>query len=174
VIPRETHRPGRGRCDSHLRRVRWTATREFTATPTRTATATATLTPSRTPTETPEPTATPTDTPESTSTPTETPVAAAAPAESAPAPAPTLKPTRTAPAPSEILPAPAAVDWNGDGVIDDRDEWIEIVNPAGRAGTGCPAACRLDQPVVGGRLRAARLPPGPPAGSIWPAAAAAG
>jgi hypothetical protein len=29
---------------------------------------------------------------------------------------------------SEILPAPQNVDWNGDGSIDTRDEWIEVVN----------------------------------------------
>ena len=29
---------------------------------------------------------------------------------------------------SEILPAPQSVDWNGDGINDARDEWIEVVN----------------------------------------------
>jgi hypothetical protein len=33
---------------------------------------------------------------------------------------------------NEVLPAPAAVDWDGDGVADDRDEWIELYN----AGSG--------------------------------------
>jgi hypothetical protein len=29
---------------------------------------------------------------------------------------------------NEILPAPAAVDWDGDGTSDSGDEWIEIYN----------------------------------------------
>ena len=29
---------------------------------------------------------------------------------------------------SEILPAPQSVDWNGDGINDARDEWIEVGN----------------------------------------------
>lgn len=31
---------------------------------------------------------------------------------------------------NEILPVPAAVDWDGNGVANDRDEWIEIRNAA--------------------------------------------
>lgn len=30
---------------------------------------------------------------------------------------------------NEILPAPHAADWNGDGVVDRRDEWVELYNP---------------------------------------------
>jgi len=34
---------------------------------------------------------------------------------------------------SEILPAPADVDWDGDGTADHNDEWIELYNPLDRA-----------------------------------------
>lgn len=34
---------------------------------------------------------------------------------------------------SEILSAPAAVDWDGDGTADDRDEWIELANAGSTA-----------------------------------------
>jgi hypothetical protein len=30
---------------------------------------------------------------------------------------------------NELLPEPTAVDWNGDGVVDSSDEWIELHNP---------------------------------------------
>jgi len=30
---------------------------------------------------------------------------------------------------NELLAAPATVDWNGDGSVDDGDEWIELYNP---------------------------------------------
>ncbi|WP_160317074.1 lamin tail domain-containing protein, partial [Ardenticatena maritima] len=29
---------------------------------------------------------------------------------------------------NEILPAPSAVDWDGDGVANAQDEWIELAN----------------------------------------------
>jgi hypothetical protein len=34
---------------------------------------------------------------------------------------------------NEILPAPATVDWDGNGVADDRDEWIELHNASAAA-----------------------------------------
>jgi hypothetical protein len=33
---------------------------------------------------------------------------------------------------SEVLPAPQAVDWDGDGKADVNDEWIELVNAGTR------------------------------------------
>ena len=32
---------------------------------------------------------------------------------------------------NEILPAPRAVDWDGDGTTDRQDEWLEVFNPGG-------------------------------------------
>ena len=29
---------------------------------------------------------------------------------------------------NEILPAPSAVDWNGDGAANSDDEWVELIN----------------------------------------------
>ena len=29
---------------------------------------------------------------------------------------------------NEILPAPATVDWDGNGIAEERDEWIELYN----------------------------------------------
>ncbi len=75
------------------------------------------------PTPTPTPTLTPTPTPvPPTATPTPTPEP----------PTPTATPTpvitTTAVWLNEVLPAPSVVDWDGDGVADERDEWIELYN----------------------------------------------
>jgi len=49
-------------------------------------------------------------------------------------PTPTATSTSTVPPPpegvrlNEILPAPRRVDWNGDGFVNERDEWIELYN----------------------------------------------
>ncbi len=99
-----------------------------TATPEPTATPTATPEPTHTPSPTPEPTHTPSPTPELTHTPTPTSTT-----EPTPPPTATPKPTHTPePLPigvriNEILPAPAR-DWNGDGVVNEGDEWIELYN----------------------------------------------
>ena len=90
-----------------------------TPTPTATHTATPTATPLPTPTSTPTapPTATATSTTTPTATPTGTPTATA-----------TVTPTPT-PVPvvrlNEFLAYPDGVDWDGDGVGDGYDEWIE-------------------------------------------------
>ena len=76
-------------------------------TPTYTPTATPTMTPTATPTITP--TTMPTNTP--TPTPTATPVL-----------------TSTSVRLNEILPVPAAMDWDGDGTASEQDEWIELYN----------------------------------------------
>ena len=97
-----------------------------TATPTASPTITATR-PTETPTKTPDPTATPSPAPTDppTATPTRTPTATATPTAS-----PTSTPVLTATGVqlNEVLPAPAAVDWDGDGSADERDEWIELTN----------------------------------------------
>ncbi|MGQ9491668.1 MAG: PA14 domain-containing protein [Anaerolineae bacterium] len=126
-----------------------TPTSTPTATPTETATATPTETPTSTPTATPTETATPTPTPTQTPTPAESPTETPTPTETAtwePG-APTYTPTPTAaaglsptPTPTrtprvwlnELLPVPGRVDWNGDGLRNARDEWIELVNAAQR------------------------------------------
>jgi hypothetical protein len=72
-------------------------------------------TPKPTPTQTPVP-PTPTPVP-----PTPTPIP----------PTPTPKPTPAPPAGvrlNEILPVPAPMDLNGDGILDEPDEWIELHN----------------------------------------------
>jgi hypothetical protein len=116
----------------------WTKIADWpTPTPTPTATSIPpTLTPTPTLTLTPTPTATPTLTPTHTPTPappTVTPVPPTATPEPTLTPVP---PTATAtPAVStskvlinEILTLPSAVDWDGDGTADERDEWIELFN----------------------------------------------
>ncbi len=45
-----------------------------------------------------------------------------------PAPRPSLPPGETVRL-NEVLPAPKAVDWNGDGRLGQDDEWIELFNP---------------------------------------------
>ena len=54
-------------------------------------------------------------------------------------PTPTLTPGTPAPTPArpsvvinEVLPAPKAVDWDGDGKANAADEWIELFNATGR------------------------------------------
>ncbi len=81
-----------------------------TPTPTPTVTRTPTLTRTPTPTRTPSPTRTPTPTPTPTFTPT-----------------PVVY-DPTAVRLNELLPWPQAVDWDGDGVADAYDEWIELFN----------------------------------------------
>ncbi len=120
------------------------------------------LAPSATPTMTPDLTGTPTPSvtpsPESSATATKTPVVtpsatatadatitptptATAEASSTPTPTVTLSPTATATviaAPdginlNEVLPAPRAVDWDGDGTANAEDEWIELHNLGSQA-----------------------------------------
>ncbi len=126
-----------------------TATPTETPTQTPTATATLTTTPTQTPTATASPTATatatltpmPTETATATATPTETPTRTPT-STDLPSDGPTLTPTATASptatrAPdvilNEFLPAPRAVDWDGDGKLNAQDEWIELYNPTARA-----------------------------------------
>ncbi|HUV94422.1 MAG TPA: lamin tail domain-containing protein [Anaerolineae bacterium] len=98
------------------------------------STVTPTPSPTATPTVTPSPSVTPTPTATATGTPTATPTAT-------PSATSTLTPTATAsvtPSPtlsvlgrvclSEFLPAPNAVDWDGDGYKNRYDEWIELHN----------------------------------------------
>ncbi len=37
---------------------------------------------------------------------------------------------------NELLAVPAAVDWNGDGRVDDGDQWVELYNPGDAADLG--------------------------------------
>ncbi len=93
-----------------------------TSTPTATATPTNTPTPTATPTKKPTPTATPTNTPKPT-----------------PEPGPVLI--------DELLPVPGSVDWNGDGLVDASDAWVELANRSDKA---------ID--VSGWRLKAVDVP----------------
>ncbi len=43
-------------------------------------------------------------------------------------PTTTGPPTADGPRLNELLPAPRVVDWNGDGLVDSGDEWVEITN----------------------------------------------
>ena len=107
-----------------------------TETPTATATSTETSTALPTLTETPTATLTPTETPVPTATGTEAPGAATdtpTPSDAGVSPTPTATPSASAPAPArpavvinEVLPAPRAVDWDGDGKVNAADEWIEV------------------------------------------------
>jgi hypothetical protein len=99
-----------------------TSTPAATPTPTPTAEPTATPVPTSTfePTETPVPTVTPTETPAV--TPTETPAVTVA-----ETPTPTVEPAQADVRLNEVL-ANSAEDWNGDGVADEQDAWIELVN----------------------------------------------
>ena len=115
-----------------------------TETPTESPTPTETWAPTETPTATPTPTETERPTATATETPTSTPTEGAIEPEPAtevprPSPAPTVTRTPVAkPARlplvrlSELLPAPQARDWDGDGLASRQDEWIELHN-AGRA-----------------------------------------
>ena len=130
-----------------------TATATLTPAPTATATATptasptATLTPSVTPTETATATATaaatasltPSPTPDENGSATATPTATALPVDetATAAPAERMRPTKTATPTlvslgpvrlNELLSAPKAVDWDGNGVKNAADEWIELRN----------------------------------------------
>jgi hypothetical protein len=107
----------------------WPTPTPVPATPTPTATPTATPTPTETPTATPTPTETPTPTPTPTATPTATP--------ETPPPA-TLSNVRI----NEVLPAPAGIDWDANGIADEQDEWIELYN-AGTAAVNL-GGCSLD------------------------------
>jgi hypothetical protein len=111
-----------------------TATLTPTPTPTSTATATPTNTATPTPTATPTNTATPTAT---TEPPTATPTATTEPPTATPTATtepPTATPTATV-SPSEgeawineIMAKPGGIDWNGDGIVDEGDQWIELYN----------------------------------------------
>jgi predicted CXXCH cytochrome family protein len=96
-------------------------TMTLAASPTPSSTATATTTPSATatgtPTPTPSPTATPTQLPTASPTPTPSPTATAVPT---PLPSGVVL--------NEFLPAPKEVDWDGDGIANGFDEWIELYN----------------------------------------------
>jgi hypothetical protein len=114
-----------------------TSTPTPTFTPTKAPTSTPTPVPTSTLPPTPEPTSTPTSTPRPMATPTLKPTLPPTPEPTAtPTPRPTAPPLETPePMPigvrlNEILPVPAAVDWDGNGVADGRDEWIEIRNTA--------------------------------------------
>jgi hypothetical protein len=83
------------------------------------------------------PTATPTHTPSvtPTATPSATPTVSATPtATASPSATPTLTPTTESQPPAEpvrineFLARPSVVDWNGDGLVNDNDEWIELYN----------------------------------------------
>ena len=85
--------------------------------------------PTLTPTATPTPTATVTVTPALTPTPTVTPLPMVT-------PSPSMTPTPPASLPAaglvrlnEVLPAPGRVDFNGDGLVNSSDEYIELYNP---------------------------------------------
>ena len=43
---------------------------------------------------------------------------------------------------NEVLPAPAGIDWDANGIADERDEWIELYN-AGAAAVNL-GGCSLD------------------------------
>ena len=112
-------------------------------TPTETPTATVTPSPTQTPTETPEATWTPTETHTPTATSTEAPGEATITPTASPevgvSPTPSLTPGTPSPTPArpsvainEVLPAPKAVDWDGDGKANAADEWIELFNATGR------------------------------------------
>lgn len=106
-----------------------TPTPSATLSPTPTSTATSTATP--TPTFTPTPTGTPepgvTETPSA--TPTETPTPTATPTVT-----PTTEPvTTTSVWINEIMPRPGFRDWNGDGLVNDGDAWIELHNTTQQA-----------------------------------------
>ena len=93
----------------------------LTLTPTATATPTTeppTLTPTMTATAiTDPPTLTPTATPTTPAPPTDTPTATV-----------TTAPSDAQVVVNEVLPAPVSVDWNNDGEINERDQWIEVAN----------------------------------------------
>jgi len=127
VVVEYYERGGKALVEFWWKRVgNWPTQQPPTATPTSTPTATPTNTPTATPTITPTvpPTATPTITPTIPATATPTPT-----------PSPTSTPvvTSTTVRLNEILSAPAAIDWDDNGVADDRDEWIELHNATSAA-----------------------------------------
>ncbi|WP_423224762.1 lamin tail domain-containing protein [Candidatus Amarolinea aalborgensis] len=86
-------------------------------------------------------------------TPTQTPTATPTPAPGTDTPTPTATATATALPPislNEVLPAPFAIDWNGDGVPDQNDEWIELYN-AGESPVNLEG-WQLDDLATGGTL----------------------
>jgi hypothetical protein len=99
--------------------------------PTPTPTPTATPEPTIPPTATPEPIVPPTATPEPTVLPTATPTATPEPTVVPPTPTPPFTPAGVGI--NEILPVPAPVDVDGDGVPDELDEWIELYNAGSTA-----------------------------------------
>ncbi|MBN1935315.1 MAG: lamin tail domain-containing protein [Anaerolineae bacterium] len=95
-----------------------TPTSTATAVPTPTATATPTAMPTSTATAVPTATATATATTEPTATPTATPISTA-----------TAVPTPTTTVHiDELLPVPLSIDWDGNGIANGQDEWIELYN----------------------------------------------
>ncbi len=105
-----------------------TATATQTPRPSRTLTPTTTSTPPGVPTATATPTATSTSTAEPTATHTATATATHTATATATHTATATTPPLTGVRLNEILPAPAAVDWDGDGTADALDEWIELTN----------------------------------------------
>ncbi len=107
------------------------------ASPTSPATATITASPTLSPTSTPEP-GTPTATalttvtvtPSATAAPSATPTGTPTPEPGTPTPttAPSATPTTPPVSLNEALPAPYAIDWDGNGVPDQDDEYIELYN----------------------------------------------
>jgi hypothetical protein len=104
-----------------------TATSTGQPTPSPSVTPSASPTASRTATATGEPA---TNTPTATFAPTSTPTGTGT-VEATETPTPTSTPTPLAVSAirlNEVLPRPYAVDWDGDGVADPYDAWIELVN----------------------------------------------
>ncbi|NLE44073.1 MAG: hypothetical protein GX620_05080 [Chloroflexi bacterium] len=119
-----------------------TATPSPTSTPiddTATPTATSTHTPTSTATSTPvpeDPTATSTATATATPTATASPTPTSTPtATSTSTPTPTSTVTATLPTVriSEVLPVPTAIDWDGNSLLDETDQWIELANTGSTA-----------------------------------------
>jgi hypothetical protein len=71
-------------------------------------------------------------------------------------------PTGTGVRLNEVLPVPAAVDWDGDGSADERDEWIELHNagPAAADIGGWFIGTSLSQAVVYAMPEGTVLQPG--------------
>ncbi len=105
-----------------------TATPTSTEAPTRTPTMTVTLTATEVATSPPDATPTTAHTPTPTSTATLTPTAMLTPTcTTTPAPTATATPWPRVRL-NEVLPRPMSVDWDGNGVANAYDEWIEVYN----------------------------------------------
>ena len=84
---------------------------------------------------------------------------------STPTRTPTATPTavaydRTALRLNEVLPAPSEIDWNGDGVANTNDEWIEVYN---RGSAAIDLGGWLLDDVAAGGSKPYVIPPGHPA-----------